>query len=218
MATTLLDVIKGNDSLYALLQKEPTSKLLRSYIKKQFNLNSLPVLVTLEEWEEWLSAQSILPMKRGSTSVTQPSSVLLDYLKLASREETVEAYQNYNYCVRGMVSVVKDYYTNFRTLLESLDSNDLMTVLSPILECETEEELDSLNRNDIVSNLEFHALQQLKDFVRYRGSGSYDSGDIDISDEELDEVDDLETYGLSEELENFVEAAIEHRRRQILDG
>ena len=213
MATTLLDFIKRDNSLYALLQKDPTSELLRSYIKEQFNLNSLPVLVTIKEWEEWLSAQSI-PIKSGSTSVTQPSSVLSRYLELASTE-MVEAYQDCNYYVRGVASVTEDCRIYFRTLLKSLDSNDLMTVLSPILACETEEELNSLSFDDIVSDLEFYAVEQLKVFI-WR-SGSYDPGDINVKDQEF-EVGDLEIKGLSDELEKFVRAAIEHRRRQILNG
>jgi len=213
MANTLLEAVKSNESLYALLQKDPTSKLLRSYIKEQFNLNSLPVLVTIEEWEEWLGAQSI-PMKSGSTSVTQPSSVLSEYLELASTE-TVEAYQDCNYYVRGVASVTEECCMYFRTLLKALDSNDLMTVLSPILKCETEKELNSLSFDDIVSDLEFYALEQLEDFIRR--SVSYDPGDINVKDQES-EVGDLEVKGLSEELEKFVKAAIEHRRRQILNG
>jgi hypothetical protein len=210
MATTLLDVVKNNSELYAMLKQEPSSKLLRNYLKQHLGLQSIPVLVTIEEWEAWL-AQTTTIRKEKEQKAKQPT-FLQECLSLVPGEE-ITASQRRTFHVSGEITSTGYTTTDLLSLFER-NTHRLSEILEPIFACQTEDDLEDLDTDDIVSDLESLAYEQLEDLLDGE-EFPVDLGDLSVSEMYVDAAEDVEADGLYTLLEDFVAAVIEHRRGQI---
>jgi len=214
MATTLLDVVKNNSELYAMLKQEPSSKLLRNYLKQHLGLQSIPVLVTIEEWEAWLGSQTTTIRKEKEQKAKQPT-FLQECLTLVPDTE-ITASQRRTFHVSGEITSTGYTTTDLLSLFER-NTRRLGQILEPIFDCRTEDELDDLDTDDIVSDLESLAYDQLENRLDAE-EFPMDLGDLSVSETYVVDDDNVEADGLYTLLEDFVASVIEHRRGQITNG
>jgi len=211
MATTLLDVVKNNSELYTMLKQEPSSKLLRNYLKQHLGLQSIPVLVTIDEWEEWLGSQTTTIRKEQKSE--QPT-FLEECLSLVP-DEMITASQRRTFYVSGEITSTGSTTTDLLSLFER-NTRRFSEILEPIFNCQTEDELDDLDTDDIVSDLESLAYLKIEDLLDDEEFPK-DLGDIYVREMYTIDGDNVEADGrLYTLLENFVSSVIDYRHRQIL--
>jgi hypothetical protein len=209
MATTLLDVVKNNSELYAMLKQEPSSKLLRNYLKQDLGLQSIPVLVTIEEWEAWLGSQTTTIRKEQKAK--QPT-FLQECLSLVPDEE-ITASQRRTFHVSGEITSIGSTTTDLLSLFDG-NTRRLSEILEPIFDCQTEDELEDLDTDNIVLDLESLVYNKIEDLLDEEEFPK-DLGDLYVREMYVDDADGVEADGLYTLLEEFVFSVIGHHRRQI---
>ena len=207
-----LDLVRQHN-LDTLLEKEPDSKFLRSYLKQLLRTPSLPVLTTWQEWQEWLQSQVCEP-----TTCPPPAKIDENESGIDLEDFTptgyVEASKNYELEVYGTVTARAERQFDFNDLVLEYES-EVREILEPLFECETLEELEALDLDAI--------YQEVTDYL-YDACGSslddmgwnYDSGEIDVNEDRTEIYDtDTEIYNLTGLVETFVDNLYAHLKQQL---
>jgi len=210
--TTYLDLIKSQH-LDRLLETDPTSKFLRSYLQRILPTEGkLPVCSTWEEWQGWLKSQPLTE----STLLT--SSPCLDYeldWDDVNMDGMVEAYGNGYFQVKGSMNVGGVYEVSIWDLVYEHDT-DVRNIVQPIFCCSTVADLDRINKQWLINRLKEVMRPYLIRGVHNLDFDPYDqeTGAVNISEVERIDVDyDYDT--LQEMLEEFLDELISLRRRQL---
>jgi hypothetical protein len=147
-----------------------------------------------------------------SKSSPKKSKTLSDYLPLV-KNTRITAYQTRSYVIRGRVETTGELRVALAYLLKQ-NGNQATKVLTPVFDCQTKEDLDKINVAGLTQQLMQLLIPALSD--RFRSINfTYNGGDIDITDDEIDYVSDVDCDELEIALQRFVESVVEQRHQEL---
>ena len=208
---TYLDLIKGCN-LDVVLEKDPTSKFLRGYVKQLLNDNAVPVCNTWQEWQSWLSSKPYKPTQTIEQTIEMsrldPSRRWLNLCEYErvyfSKEYTIE--------VVGLVTRIVGDTFDFKEMVED-NWNEVYSILAPMLECESVEELEKTN----VDRISEQVIDVLKDYIEdvlYQFGWDYNAGDLEVTSSEIIDAD-FDFSDLISLVNDFVKVLYEEKLNQL---
>ena len=148
----------------------------------------------------------------NSKSSPKKNKTLSDYLPLA-KNTRITAYQTRSYVIRGRVETTGELRVALAYLLKQ-NGDQATKVLTPVFDCQTKKDLDKINVAGLTRQLMQLLTPALSD--RFRSINfTYNGGDIDITDDEIDYVSDVDCDELESALQRFVESIVEQRRQEL---
>lgn len=162
MLTTITDA-----GLDILLQKEPTSKFLRGYIREITKTDRLPVCTSWEEWKDWFEQQ---PDLKGETKTPPPSAtsqpVELNAVRsFVSNLENgvVTAYATVEYSITE--TNTHEENSNVNVDLSFISRTALANLLDPLTSCRSQHQIDEWLENDGLSEVADQILDAINDAI-----------------------------------------------------
>jgi hypothetical protein len=197
-----LTLVKENN-LDVLLQKEPKSKFLRTYLAQVLATQELPHAESWEEWENWLSNN---PPEAKTSRRQKPLR-----LQSCSPDGTVSMFKTRKVEIKGVAQLSKEFVFSFEYLV-NWQKEELKTILVPLTRCRSLKSLAKVNQAEIQAQVEQLLLRCLEE--RTQGLPRLTSTPLDIQEETVLE-ESIEGSNLRRYVETFVRNLYNEVQRRL---
>jgi len=197
-----LTLVKENN-LDVLLQKEPKSKFLRTYLTQVLGTQELPHAESWEDWENWLSNN---PPGAQTSRRQKPLR-----LQSCSPGGTVTMFKTREVEIKGVAHLTKECVFRFDDLINH-NKEELKSILAVLTRCRSLKSLAKVNQAEIQAQVEQLLLRYVKE--KTQGLPRLTSTPLDIQEETvLDES--IEGSNLRRYVETFVSNLYNEVRRRL---
>ena len=148
-----LTLVKENN-LDVLLQKEPKSKFLRTYLAQVLATQELPHAESWEEWENWLSNN---PPKAQANRRQKPLR-----LQNCIPGGTVSMFKTRRVEIKGVAQLSKELFFSFEDLINR-NKEELKSILALLTGCRSLKSLAKVNQAEIQAQVEQLLLRYVKE-------------------------------------------------------
>jgi hypothetical protein len=197
-----LTLVKENN-LDVLLQKEPKSKFLRTYLTQVLGTQELPHAESWEEWENWLSNNP----PGAQTSRRQKPLRLQNCIPGGA----VSMFKTRKVEIKGIAQLSKEFVFSFEDLV-NWQKEELKTILVPLKRCRSLKSLAKVNQAEIQAQVEQLLLRYLEE--KTQGIPRLTSTPLHIQEETVLE-ESIDTSNLSRYVETFVGNLYNEVRRRL---
>jgi len=186
-----LTLVKENN-LDVLLQKEPKSKFLRTYLAQVLGTQELPHAESWEDWENWLSNN---PPGAQTSRRQKPLR-----LQSCSPGGTVWMCKTREVEIKGVARLSKELIFDFDELI-NLNKEGLKSILADLTRCRSLKSLAKVNQAEIQAQVEQLLLRYVEE--KTQGLPRLTSTPLQVQEETvLDES--IDTSNLRRYVETFV--------------